>query len=78
MASAASPTLDFPTMWKKRKVAEVKCIDQSFQTRGVAIVCGDGSSITLIFDRTVPRERTDELVQLLETMKLTLVIVETS
>ncbi|HST12018.1 MAG TPA: hypothetical protein VLL05_16700 [Terriglobales bacterium] len=64
-------------MWKKREVADVKSVDNNSQNRGVAIACEDGSVVTLIFDRTIARQRTGELMQLLEEMKLTLVIVET-
>ena len=66
-------------MWTKLKVADVKCVDDSSQTRGVHIACGEQgrSSVTLIFDNAIPHKQTDELMHLLEKMKLTDVIVET-
>ena len=64
-------------MWKNFKVADVKCVDDSSKTRGVSIACENRSFVTLIFDKAIPHEKTDDLMHLLEKMKLTEVIVET-
>jgi len=66
-------------MWTKLKVADVKCVDDSSQTRGVHIACGEQgrSFVTLIFDKAISHKQTDELMHLLEKMKLAEVIVET-
>ena len=64
-------------MWNKFKVADVKCVDDSSRTRGVTIACGSQAFVTLIFDKAIPHEKTDELMHLLEKMKLTEVIVDT-
>ena len=64
-------------MWKNFKVADVKCVDDSSKTRGVTIACGNRSFVTLIFDKSIPHEKTDDLMHLLEKMKLTEVIVDT-
>jgi len=67
-------------MWKRLKVADVKCLDDG-QNKGVHIACGDdqsGSCVTLIFDKSVPHQETDDLVHLLQRkLKLSEVIVET-
>jgi hypothetical protein len=67
-----------PPMWTKLKVGDVKCVDDG-KTRGVHIACGhDGHSfVTLIFDKAIPHEQTDELERQLRKMKLTEVIVDT-
>jgi hypothetical protein len=65
-------------MWTKLKKADVKCVDDG-KTRGVHIACGDDgrSCVTLIFDKAIPHKQTDDLMHLLEKMRLTEVIVET-
>jgi hypothetical protein len=63
-------------MWTKLKVADVKCIDDG-QTRGVHIACGEQAFVTLIFDKVIPHKQTDDLMHLLEKMRLTEVIVDT-
>ena len=63
-------------MWKNFKVADVKCVDDG-KTRGVIIACDTHSFVTLIFDKAIPHEKTDDLMHLLENMKLTEVIVDT-
>lgn len=64
-------------MWKELKVADVKCVDDSTKTRGVTILCGPRTYVSLIFDKSVPHKETDELVRLLwSKMKLSDVIVE--
>lgn len=63
-------------MWNKFKVADVKCVDDG-KTCGVIIACDTHSFVTLIFDNAIPHEKTDDLMHLLETMKLTEVIVDT-
>ena len=64
-------------MWAKLKVGDVKCVDDG-QTRGVHIACGEQgrSFVTLIFDKAIPHKQTDDLMHLLEKMKLSEVIVE--
>jgi ammonia channel protein AmtB len=71
--------ITFPIMWTKLKVADVKCVDDSSQTRGVHIACGDDgrSIVTLIFDKSISHKQTDDLMHLLEKMKLTDVIMDT-
>lgn len=59
------------------KVADVKCVDDSTETRGVTIFCGPRSYVTLLFNDAIPHKQTDDLVRLLEKMKLAEVIVET-
>jgi len=67
-------------MLKELKVRDVKCVDDSTQTRGVHIICGsDGEPpqfITLIFDKPIPHKQTDDLMHLLESMGLAEVIVD--
>jgi len=63
-------------MWKNLKVADVKCVDDSSRTRGVHIACDNRSFVTLIFDPSIPHEKTDDLMHLLEKIKLTEVIVD--
>jgi hypothetical protein len=64
-------------MWKSLKVADVKCVDDSSRTRGVTIACDNHSFVTLIFDKAIPHEKTDDLMHLLEKMRLAEVIVDT-
>ena len=66
-------------MWTKLKVADVKCVDDSSQTRGVHIACGDQgrSCVTLLFDKAIPHSQTDVLSRMLQQMKLADVIVDT-
>jgi hypothetical protein len=64
-------------MWKEFKVSDVKCVDDSSKTRGVTILCGPRTYVSLIFDKSVPHQQTDELVRLLwSKMKLAEVVVE--
>jgi hypothetical protein len=65
-------------MWTKLRVADVTCLDDG-QTKGVHIACGeDGRSVvTLIFDKSIPHEQTDELGRQLRKMKLAEVIMDT-
>ena len=63
-------------MLKKLEVADVKCVDDGV-TRGVHIACGGRSFVTLIFDKAIPHKQTDDLMRLLEKMKLAEVIIDT-
>jgi hypothetical protein len=63
-------------MWKELNVADVKCVDDSSKAKGVTILCGTGSYVSLIFDKAIPHKETDELARLLEKMKLAKVVVE--
>lgn len=67
-------------MLKLLEVADMKCIDESSDTKGVRIACGPrGSScVTLVFQRTVTHKETDDLVHLLRKMKLKEVILQTN
>jgi hypothetical protein len=60
------------------QVADVKCVDDRSQTKGVHIASGaqGHSFVALIFDKAIPHKQTDELMHLLEKMRLTEVIVE--
>jgi hypothetical protein len=63
-------------MLKELKVLDVRCVDDSSQTRGVTIICGPRTYVSLIFDRSVAHKKTDDLVRLLEKMGLSDVVVE--
>ena len=54
----------------------MKCVDDGV-TRGVHIACGGRSFVTLIFDKAIPHQQTDDLMRLLEKMKLAEVIIDT-
>ncbi len=65
-------------MWTKLKVADVRCVDDG-ENRGVHIACGVDDTpyiVTLIFDKAIPHEKTDDLMHMLEKMKLSDVIVQ--
>lgn len=65
-------------MWTKLKVVDVKCVDDG-ENKGIHIACGDKPPhiVTLVFDKAVPHEVTDNLVHLLREMHLSDVIVQT-
>lgn len=64
-------------MWEKFKVEDIKCVDDSTQARGVIILCGPRTMVTLMFDEKVPHKETDDLVHLLwGKLKLREVIVQ--
>jgi hypothetical protein len=64
-------------MLKELKVADVKCVDDSSHTRGITILCGPHTYVSLIFDTSVPHKQTDDPVRLLrDKMRLAEVIVE--
>jgi hypothetical protein len=57
--------LPFAIMVKQFKVEDVKCIDDSSQTRGVTILCGPRTMVSLIFDDSIAHKQTDEVMHLL-------------
>jgi hypothetical protein len=48
-------------MLKELKVEDVKCIDDG-HTKGVIILCGKNSLVSLIFKDSVDHKETDDLV----------------
>ena len=64
-------------MLKELKVEDVKCVDDSSQTRGVTILCGPRTIVSLIFDKSISHEQTDELMHLLwSKMKLVEIVIQ--
>jgi hypothetical protein len=66
-------------MVRTLKFADIKSVDDSSRTRGIRIACGDDgrSCISLFFDdKALSIKQTDDLVRMLEKMKLSNLIVE--
>lgn len=57
------------------KVGDVKCIDDG-RTRGIVIACEGRNLVSLIFDASILHKETDDLVRMLEKMKLSEVAVQ--
>lgn len=58
------------------KVGDFKCLDDSTGTRGLIMSVGPASYVTLIFDKSIPHKRTDDLRDMLASMKLVEVQVQ--